>query len=241
MTHPYPETVPAGADGGTLRIPGYARLRLPNPTASWVEALEILLPPGQAAAIEHGGATAVLELIAGEPLIAEVLTNPVWVLTQRERLLIGERGDIACRRGGRLRTESGIPAAETTATFWPDLLPEPVLLALGHTPSGTPTGNDSVVPLGKALAGLGACRRQLHVTATPGHKDADGYDLILFSEALLTLSGVPFAVATERVYLAFAEAFPLPWLPRTMLPGDAAAQDGTTAAGNRLPGRTRAR
>ena len=72
---------------------------------SWAAALERLLPPGQAAAIEQGGATAVFEASAGgEPIIAEMLTVPVDVLTERERLLLGGNGDMACRRWGVLRT-----------------------------------------------------------------------------------------------------------------------------------------
>ena len=168
-------------------------------------ALARLLRPGEDTAIELGGATAILESIAGGRLTAEVLATARHELTDGEReLLRPGRGDIAIRRLALLRTASGIPAAESTVILLPHRVPPAARPDLGISRTGALKGSQRNIPLGTAVRGLGV--RRLQLQATPG----DAGDQALYSQAVLHLAA-PFALVTEWFYAGFLEAFPPPW------------------------------
>ena len=102
-----------------------------------------------------------------------------------------------------------MPAAAVTAVLLPSRIPRTTLQALGTDADGATIGDD-VVPLGRALAGLGVRREPLEVLATPGQRDADGREQVIWSAARLWL-GRPVALVTECFYQAFLGTYPGPW------------------------------
>jgi hypothetical protein len=174
------------------------------------EALARLLRPGEDAAIELGGTTAVLESISGSRLEAEVLALEPHELTAPEaELLRPGRDDAAALRRVLLRTGGGIPAAEATVILLARRVPEAARTALGISKSGRPTGGRRSVPLGTALRGMGVRREQLEVTPTPGRTGAGGAAQVLHARAVLH-TAVPIALVDEWFFGAFLEAFPVP-------------------------------
>jgi hypothetical protein len=175
------------------------------------EALARLLCPGEDTALELGGATAILESIAGSRLTADVLATARHELTDGERdLLRPGRDNIAIRRRALLRTASGIAAVEATVILLPHRVPPAARADLGISRTGALRGGHRNIPLGTALRGLGVRRLQLQAACTPGHADAAGAAQALYSQAALHLAA-PLALVTERFYLGFLEAFPPPW------------------------------
>jgi hypothetical protein len=180
------------------------------------ELARLLLRDGEAP-IEHGGATALFEAIAGGPLIADVTIRPAADLSDEERALLGtlEPAD-ACRREGLLRCPAGSPVARVTALVVTSRVPDLARSALGIAPCGhlaSPvTEAESRTPLGRALRGLGVSREQLGAAVTIGHPGDAGNEIAVLSSARLwRLSGWPLALVTEQIYTQFLNAHPPPW------------------------------
>jgi hypothetical protein len=195
-----------------------------TPLAAAAE-LARLLAPGQDTALELGGATAVLEAIAGQQLTADVQSAPGRPLDDREAALLrpGPR-DVPCRRHGILRTADGLPASAVTAVFLPRRIPGPARASLGITPAGTAVAGRVNVPLGRALRGFGVRRRQIEAVPGSGPGDAAGGATALDSAGLLEAE-MPLALVTERIYAGFLAAFPPPWPRLAALAGPAAPRE----------------
>jgi hypothetical protein len=174
-------------------------------------ALALLLSRRSAAAVEHGGATALFELLAGRdasPVTADIRLRRARPLTRTERRrLHAPAGTSGHERLGTLRTRTGLAVAQISAVIMPGRLPPATRAALGIALSGAPLPAPHGEPLGRALRGLGVTREPLLVRLTPGARDAAGAEQVLYSAARLWL-GAPVALVTERVYLSFLEALP---------------------------------
>jgi hypothetical protein len=172
-----------------------------------------LLAAPPRSAVEDCGATAAFAAISGTGITAVMHSRGPRELTQREQQLLQSLGvTTGHERRGALYAGS-VPAAATTAILLPRRLPAAVRAALGIGPAGAALPAAGEVPLGRALAGLGARREPLEVVPTPGERDAGGNELVIRSAARLWL-GCPVAVVTERVYREFLAAYPGPWAPR---------------------------
>jgi hypothetical protein len=175
------------------------------------QALARLLSRRSAAAVEHGGATALFELLAGReagPVTADIRLRRGRALTRTERRrLHAPAGTSGHERLGTLRTSTGIAVAQISAVILPGRLPPATRTALGIAVSGAPLPTGSGEPLGRALRGLGVTREPLQVRLTPGARDAAGTEQVLYSAARLWLD-TPVALVTERVYLSFLETLP---------------------------------
>lgn len=201
---------------------------------SAAEDLAAILASQDGTPIETGGATPILEAIAGEDIRAEVYNVAVRELRADEaRLLLPGRATTVVTRLGLLRTASGMPVAEVTAVLLPRRVPGPARPVLGlHQSTGKPlaSGRRSV-PLGRALRGHGVLREHVRVTLTPGRTDAAGAAQALYSVARLTQAGRPVALVTECVYEEFLAACTV---PQSLLPAGrppaAARQAGATGA-----------
>jgi hypothetical protein len=175
------------------------------------QALADILATRQDAALEMGGLAALLESIAGEPLIADVTLTARHDLDddQRELLTPGQR-DAACSRSGLLRTASGMPVAGVGAVLLPRRVPPPARPALGITPAGQPLdGRRSGPPLEAALRGMGVRWVQLDVLRDPELTDS-GIPIALYSLALLR-AAQPVGIVVVQVRADFLGAFPPPW------------------------------
>lgn len=175
------------------------------------QSLAAILATRQDAALEQGGLAALLESIAGEPLIDDVTLTARHDLADdvREQLRPGRR-DNACGRSGLLRTASGMPVAAVAADLLARRVPAPVRPALGITPAGQPLdGHRSGPPLESVLRGMGVRWVQLGVLAGPGLTDS-GIAVALYSRALLR-AAQPIGIVTVRVHADFLTAFPPPW------------------------------
>ena len=172
-----------------------------------------LLTRHSGAAIERGGATALFEMLAGPaagPVTADVTLRRARPLTRSERRqLRAFAGTSGHERLGTLRTRTGIAVAEITAVILPGRLPPATRAALGIALSGAPLPARPGEPLGRALRGLGVTREPLRVRLTPGARDAEGAEQVIYSAARLWL-GAPVALVTERVYRSFLDALPQP-------------------------------
>jgi hypothetical protein len=192
------------------------------------QQLARLLRPAGQAPVEHHGATAIFQAIAGEgPLVAEVSVRPAWEIHDGERALLSAReGRDVHLREGALRCAAGWPVALVTALVVTARVPCRARHALGISPSGQllpardPGQAQCRTPLGRALHGLGVRREQLSVTATPGRHDQPGEATALRSVARLwSPDGYPLALVTERVTARFLDTYPPPWplAPATQL------------------------
>jgi hypothetical protein len=184
--------------------------------------LALLLLRTSMTPVEHGGATAIFEAIAGsgQEVTAGVSARPARELTGSERALLSVvfLADVH-RREGVLRCSAGIPAAYVSVLVVTSRVPARARPALGITAAGELAGCPGEMPLGRALRGLGVCREQLSVRATPGRLDEAGNEIALQSAARLwTASGWPLALVTEDVRAGFLRAYPPPWpLARTVM------------------------
>lgn len=132
-----------------------------------------------------GPVTRLLERLSGEEIRMELKEQDTRPLTAGEADLLAP-GD-GLHRAGTLRTWSGMTVADVTST-----------VLLSRLSPATRDLLDTGVPLGKALGGLGLQRRSLSAQV-----NIDG---AVESSALLTLTGVPVAVATELVHGEFCRA-----------------------------------
>lgn len=182
------------------------------PPLTGAELLAGLLRQEAAGPVEESGATAIFEAISGSRVQAEVLARDAVQLTPDEHYLL-DAGDMYTghRRWCLLRTETGVPVAETTAVLLPLLIPLSARVALGMSREGEPLGPHTLVPLGKALHGLGVIREPREVRLTPCYLDAAGEVQVMYSEALLRGPDGPVALVTERITQAFLDMFPGPW------------------------------
>lgn len=153
--------------------------------------------------VEGCGATALISAISGAPVTAAILSRGPRRLTLHERHLLRAPGAAGHERRGTLYA-AGVPAAAVTAVLLPQRIPLPAWQALG---CGAGEGG---LPLGLALAGLGARREPLQAMATPGRRDAAGREQVVWSAARLWLRH-PVALVTERFYKLFLDAYPGPW------------------------------
>jgi hypothetical protein len=177
----------------------------------------LLEAPHGRSPVEDCGATALLSAISGTPVTAVMHSRGPRPLTRQEQQQLQETGAaIGHERRGILYAGS-VPAAAVTALLLPRLVPDTVLRALGTDTSGAAL-RDSGMPLGRALAGLGARREPLAALPTPGRRDTAGREQILWSAARLWLD-YPVALVTECVYQEFLDAYPGPWtMPHPPIP-----------------------
>ena len=168
-----------------------------------------LLEAPRGCPVEDCGATAVVSAISGAAVTAVMDSCGPRELTQREQQQLQALGaTVGHERRGTLYA-GGVPAAAVTAVLLPHRVPAAVLRELGTDASGAAPGGGGV-PLGRALAGLGARREPLTVLATPGQRDAGGREQVLWSAARLWLGG-PVALVAECFYREFLDAYPGPW------------------------------
>jgi hypothetical protein len=149
---------------------------------------------GIAAALDGGELfTELAALLSGEEITFHQDGQPhVWSLIPAERgPLRAAPGVQGIRRQGTLRTASGRDAARVTAIYLPYRIgDEGALRALYMTNA----------PLGQVLAPLGATRLSLGAMVI-----TDG-DIAVRSRGLLSIAGVPVALAEEHVLRSFAIA-----------------------------------
>lgn len=141
-------------------------------------------------------ATLLLEELACTPIRIEVLGRTDRVLTAAEHYRL-DAGPIPAGhyRTGRLRTASGLVAAETSLVILLERIPPHVRAAL----AGTDT------PVGKILASLGVQRVDRRALCRHGYADTADGDVAVESSAVLALDGLKVAIATERITGQFCQ------------------------------------
>jgi RimJ/RimL family protein N-acetyltransferase len=184
--------------------------------AAITEQVDLLAPPpgpyssgAQSAALivallarNPSPATLLFEELAGEQIRVDLADRVDRPLTAAERHeLHVSPGSSGHHRIGRLRTvTSGLVVAEVTSLVIPWRLPNTVRTALGIPGPDDPMPCPSDLPLGKALADLGARREPLGARLV---RDATGIMsdgcVVLELSARIWLGDVPVALASERV------------------------------------------
>jgi hypothetical protein len=146
-----------------------------------------------------GPATLLFEELAGEEVRIGLAGRADRLLTAAERHeLQAEPGSAGHYRTGILRTvASGLVAAEVASLILPDRIPASARRELGIPGPGEPPPPPSDVPLGKALARLGARREPLG--ARLSRAGIPGGRVSVESAARVWLGEVPVALATELV------------------------------------------
>lgn len=149
---------------------------------------------GIAAALDGGDLfTELAELLSGQTISFHA-DGPahVWSLTTAERgPLRAQPGVQGIRRQGTLRTGDGRDAARVVAVYLPNRIPDEGALRSLHMTSS---------PLGAVLAPLGATRQSLGAMVI-----ASG-EIAVRARGLLSIAGVPVALAEEQVLRSFAIA-----------------------------------
>jgi hypothetical protein len=154
-----------------------------------------------------GPATILFEELAGEQIRIELTgcaDRPLTVAERRE-LHIGPDA-YGHQRTGRLRTvDSGLVAAEVSSVVVPCRLPASARRALGIPGTDEPAPPPSDIPLGKALAGLGARREPLGARLVRDGTGLSRSRVSVESSARMWLADVPVALASERVTAEFCQ------------------------------------
>lgn len=163
--------------------------------------------------VEDGGATAAFAAISRNDITAVMDFRGPRELTQREQQLLLTLGATTGHERRGTLYAGGIAAAATTAVLLPHRVPVTARKTLGIGPGGSALPVPRVVPLSRALTGLGVRREPLEVVPTSEEYDAAGNELVISSAARLWL-GWPIALVTERVYRVFLAAHPGPWAER---------------------------
>jgi hypothetical protein len=169
---------PAGAGSAPPSLPGAGIPPLPG--------------AGIAAALDGGELfTELAELLSGQEISFHADGNPrVYSLTPADRgPLRAQPGVQGIRRCGILRTSRGRDIARVTAVYLPNRIPSERALRELHMTNA---------PLGQVLAPLGAIRQSLGAMVI-----ADG-DIAVRARGLLSIGGVPVALAEEQVLRSFA-------------------------------------
>jgi hypothetical protein len=185
--------------------------------AAITETVDLLAPPpgpgssgAQSAALivallarNPSPATLLFEELAGEQIRVDLADRVDRSLTAAEcHELHVSPGTSGHHRMGRLRTvTSGLVVAEVTSLVIPRRLPASARTALGIPGPDDPMPRPSALPLGKALADLGARREPLGarlVRDVPGITVSGG-SVVLELSARIWLGDVPVALASERV------------------------------------------
>ena len=149
---------------------------------------------GIAAALDGGELfTDLAALLSGESIAFHADGPPcVWSLTAAERGPLRARPGVqGIRRRGTLRTAGGRDVARVIAVYLPYRIPDESALRSLHM-----TGE----PLGSVLAPLGAVRQSLGALVI-----ASG-EIAVRARGLLSIAGVPVALAEEQVLRSFAIA-----------------------------------
>lgn len=167
---------------GRLPLAGVEPAGVPKLLAAWLEAWPY-------------PATGLLEFLCGQSLALRVLDGGDSELTARSahRLKAGPEDGMCRWRHGLLETATGHVAAHTALVWLPARLPEDARDALD-------AGGE---PAGVILGRLGARRADRHALASC---TGDGPTGAVQSSAVLTLGGVPVALAKEAVTRSFAES-----------------------------------
>jgi hypothetical protein len=147
---------------------------------------------GIAAALDGGELfTELAELLSGQTITFQA-DGPAHVhsLTAAERgPLRAQPGVQGIRRRGTLRTGGGRDAARVVAVYLPNRIPDAGALRALHMTNA---------PLGAVLAPLGATRQSLGAMVI-----ATG-EIAVRARGLLSIGGVPVALAEEQVLRSFA-------------------------------------
>lgn len=159
--------------------------------------------------VEDSGATALITAISGTQVTAVMHSRGPRPLTRQEKRRLHALGTaVGHDRRGTLYA-ADVPTAAVTAVLIPRRVPRDALKLLATDARGTALDGGGV-PLGRALAGLGVRREPLKAMATPGRRDAAGWEQVIWSAARLWLDR-PIALVTERFYRGFLDAYPGPW------------------------------
>jgi hypothetical protein len=189
--------------------------------AAITETVDLLAPPpgpgssgAQSAALivallarNPSPATLLFEELAGEQVRVDLADRVDRPLTAAEcHELHVSPGTSGHHRIGRLRTvTSGLVVAEVTSLVIAGRLPASARTALGIPGPDDPMPRPSALPLGKALADLGARREPLGarlVRDVPGITVSGGFPgghVVLELSARIWLGDIPVALASERV------------------------------------------
>ena len=149
---------------------------------------------GIAAALDRGEMfTELAALLSGEEITFRPDGSPsVWSLRPAERgPLRAKPGVQGIRRAGTLRAGGGRDVARVIAVYLPYRIPDERALRSLHMTSA---------PLGAVLAPLGATRQSLGAMVI-----ASG-EIAVRARGLLSIGGVPVALAEEQVLRSFAIA-----------------------------------